>query len=507
MLNVTKAVLLVMLSKYAVQASYDFIGFPDVVYEPNSQVTDHASIDLDQMSIQTQLGLAQPDFLAAKKVYENGGHSKSYAVLSLNSDLTASYNKGSAVSAPSYGGDVATGKLYKDAEQGDSIIYVQYSTGDSQENYQFCQVGGLPQAEQVTSGCFASSGTMKIGINMEEYSYSYSLGDDNQNGRTIQGFSTSARDKMLTCANCPYAEYEKYFDYYGHADYADKWVMAALDGSITSFNNGNADFSKLDSIGRVEGAKKGTAYMSVYMYVIREFEDAIDDCKTGCINCNDDPVHAWDEGVAFYTGSQQAKGSGYLLYELANKRCMNFNTCGVEGALDNGIASINHRLFNLFAKGRDTLLGGKCPDVRAIVDDITALMAVPLIQGTLRYAYKLDKLNGGEKERGEGATFAAAVLPRLAFCSANDAKTVYDNMRIDGSSTSFSAVRTAFESQYACLGIGCNMVGGLLSGVGAEFYEGASPCGYLMAESPASSMSAAFPLLVSTAAVAGATLL
>jgi hypothetical protein len=38
--------------------------------------------------------------------------------------------------------------------------------------------------------------------------------------------------------------------------------------------------------------------MSVWMYAIREFEDALDDCQEGCTieNCNDDPVQAWDEG-------------------------------------------------------------------------------------------------------------------------------------------------------------------------------------------------------------------
>lgn len=38
--------------------------------------------------------------------------------------------------------------------------------------------------------------------------------------------------------------------------------------------------------------------MNVWMYAIRELEDALDDCNEGCTieNCNDDPVKAWDEG-------------------------------------------------------------------------------------------------------------------------------------------------------------------------------------------------------------------
>ena len=82
--------------------------------------------------------------------------------------------------------------------------------------------------------------------------------------------------------------------------------------------------------------KKGTAYMTIWMYVIREMEDALDDCKEACTieDCNDDPVHAWDEGVAFYTGSLEGSdgsGSGKLAYALADKRCANFKTCGDMG--------------------------------------------------------------------------------------------------------------------------------------------------------------------------------
>ena len=33
------------------------------------------------------------------------------------------------------------------------------------------------------------------------------------------------------------------------------------------------------------------------MYVIRELEDALDDCEGNCINFNDATVNAWDERV------------------------------------------------------------------------------------------------------------------------------------------------------------------------------------------------------------------
>ena len=122
------------------------------------------------------------------------------------------------------------------------------------------------------------------------------------------------------CPGCPYKHYEMFYDYYGDFDYADKWVTAALAGTAQTFTSGKFStgllFSALGDEARVEAVKKGTAYMNVWMYVIREFEDAIDDCTTCTSNCNEfsantaGPVHAWDEGVAFYTGSLEGTAYG-----------------------------------------------------------------------------------------------------------------------------------------------------------------------------------------------------
>ena len=57
-------------------------------------------------------------------------------------------------------------------------------------------------------------------------------------------------------------------------------------------------------------------------------------------------VHAWDEGVAFYTGSLEGaayggNSAGKLLYRLAEKRCANFGTCGASGAGAAGTSQVN----------------------------------------------------------------------------------------------------------------------------------------------------------------------
>ena len=320
--------------------------------------------------------------------------------------------------------------------------------------------------------------------------------------RTLQGFSTKAKAVMYDdCPGCPYKTYKKFYDYYGDYDYADKWVLAALDG--TTYTPANAAtthapggaFGAMTQAARKEAVQKGTAYQNVWMYTIREFEDAIDDCKLCTSNCNEfsdsvgktgqyNAVHAWDEGVAFYTGSLAGttadhESRGQMVFALAEKRCENFGTCHIRG----GLSQVNTELFKLFAEGRDKLHytgSSTCDDARLILDDIIRLMTVPLVQGTLRYAWKVGKTNGAfndasevtAKNHAEGATFAQALLPLVHHCDAAAAKVVSDNMKFDGQTFASGggitgtkpdtlAVKAALESTYSCLGITCEQVGAL----------------------------------------------
>jgi len=446
-------------------------------YNPGSQVTDHCAIDLDQAAIESQLSLKTPEsFENARNIYNKGGNSKSYALITVANGLTSAVNKGDPILGKNAEGLEIRGKAYQDYVQGATQIKVQYATTDIQENYVECQVGALVETTMV--GCFVDSGAITIGS--DTMSYTYTPADENKNGRTIAGFSTGARDKMrLTCKGCPYTDFKYFYDYYGTDEYAHELVEAAFEGKKTQFSNGNADFSQYDYIGKEEFIKKATAYMNTFMYVIREWEDALDDCERTCMNCNEGSVHAWDEGVCFYTGSIEGldgEASGKLLHELADKRCANFKTCGVEGFDLAGQSKLNYDMFSLFAMGNYQIQSGNCPAARATTKQIISKMYIPMVQGTLRYAYKNDKLSGGEKEKAEGAVFAAAVLPRIHAANPAAAETIYASMKVGASSTDFKAVKGAFESAYDHMGITCGDVGGLWSEAQNKYYTGMEPC-------------------------------
>jgi len=474
-----------------------------LAYNPGSQVTDHANIDLDQAAIETELGSLPSGYAAAKAIYTNGAYSKPTAVCTLVSPsaLGQAVAKKDVVTFTSNFGDASQGKAYAAYEASAVEIAFTYSVSESrvQPTSTACYVGGLDAGVPVTDGCI-SNGTFTIGAT------TYTATCTNRGKRTLQGFSTKAQAVMYDCPvdstvnypnGCPYTSYKPYYDYYGVYDYANQIVLAALDGTaISSFTNGGMTFVGVEDSARKEFIKKGTAYMNAWMYAIREFEDAIDDCTVGDLTSNalsSGPVHAWDEGVAFYVGSilvfddllagslPTLDSKGKLAYTLGNKRCKNFKTCGPDGDSLIGEAKANIELFELFRDGQYQLLAGQCAKVVPVKDAIVTRMTIPLVQGTLRYAYKMAALSGSAKEKAEGAIFAAAVLPQLHKCDPAAAATVYANLNMNAAgAVDFTAVKAAFEGCYATMGITCADVGGLWNDASDAYYADsgfdASPC-------------------------------
>lgn len=118
-----------------------------VGYQPTTQVTDQAAIDLDQKVMEEELFLGQ--MVKALNVYQEGGHSRSYAQLTLLAPQgPVSFNAGDTVTGSTLTGGEVTGTLMEPLNIGegntqDIQIRVQYTTSDIQAKYVGCQVGGL----------------------------------------------------------------------------------------------------------------------------------------------------------------------------------------------------------------------------------------------------------------------------------------------------------------------------------------------------------------------------
>ncbi len=275
--------------------------------------------------------------------------------------------------------------------------------------------------------------------------------------RTLRGFSTTAATK-LQCE--PY--FELYKKYYNRPDYADHFASSAL--------NGTGDFASTNSVWRSQGAKKGSQYQNVWMYVIHEMEDSINDCR-GNQTDNDGGVKAWDEAWAFYAGSLVGpfgNGSGNLIYTLAQKRCKNFGTCinaptTVDGAdILNQTATSNVNMLKLFNKGKMQLNEKDCSGLLETKNDIVKQMIVPLVQGVMRYILLTDSSQTLGKAQAEGWAFLKAVLPIVDRCNATAADQLVSNFGPKANppmADGVDAVANSLFSTLKCMGINCDDVG------------------------------------------------
>ena len=264
----------------------------------------------------------------------------------------------------------------------------------------------------------------------------------------------------------------------GDFDYADKWARAAIGGVKTAFTNGlyDGDFDTLPTltsgVARRTAAGKGATFLTTWIYSIGMFEEAVNLC--GDTTANTAALGFWDKGVAYYTGSLEGTDGnsktgtfGELTYAYADRMCKEFKTCGATGGQTSGGSRVNSEVLSLFFDGARFLKAGQCSPLRALTYKIVQLMTVPLVQATLRSAYKLgfNRAEQPAETAPEGATFAAALLPLLHYCDSSSGRTaapiVAKDLVLGAVSTDFLRVKNAIEQSYQCLGITCVEVGGL----------------------------------------------
>lgn len=481
-----------------------------VSYEPQTNVADHAAISMDQAVIEDFVGFdSEENFAAALEVYRRGGHSKSFASLTLEGGLPMAIPKGRTMVGKNNAGETVSGRALDDYPINATSIGFQYVTGESYGDHVRCQVGALPVANQVTSGCLADGipyNTISITGLVDQITY---LNIRHENGRTIAGFSTTAdrRFKPGDDTDAMFFEFfQPYLTYYSDFDFANDIALAGFKADQTDFPLGNFNLRSYGFRARAEVAKKGTAYIVTGLYVLRELYDALYDCQQDCAleACNDDAVHALDEAVAFYVGSTyvtEADGLGHLFYGLAEKRAKNFGTAA---DVTSGQSEVNRLIMLQFNDLKDLLNQGMCVQAETNVREIVRLMQIPLIQGTIRYANIVGTASSPtEQAIAEGAIFAAGILPNVHNCSSAAAQTIYDNMKLTGSvpSTNFDDVKEAFESVYDCLRVSCEEIGGLIDITSADnsYLPGAEPCGSNSESNNSSSSSSS----LSTGAVVG----
>jgi len=147
--------------------------------------------------------------------------------------------------------------------------------------------------------------------------------------RAISGFASGAASKGNGATvsyrnNKHISVMNDYWNLKGLDQYT--WGYDMVRGAFEGTTVGDVKFGEVGRTFRKEAIQKGIMNMNIFPYVIWEMQDQVNDCKAGILLSNDDnSVHAWDEAVAFYSGSMIGTGvnpssSGILQYALADKR-------------------------------------------------------------------------------------------------------------------------------------------------------------------------------------------
>jgi len=263
----------------------------------------------------------------------------------------------------------------------------------------------------------------------------------------------------------------------------------------TNYKRGNANFGDAfptntagsgDCVGFEEVLKKGLSYGAQVAELLQLGQQARDEAENGCRYQRDGcelAIAAWDAAAAVYVGSLEGadgnnspSGSyGKAPYALADKRCRNFKNCGpdLNEFTKDVTSNINTKILSLFSAGSHAAWNGDYKQLDKYIRLISNKSAVPLIQGTLRYYYRLSDEEFGagtfstlDKEVGEGGAFIFGVLPKLWACSSRGVKKAELQSKIGGgiagvSAVNFQDIKLAFECNYRCLGITCEEVGEL----------------------------------------------
>lgn len=220
-----------------------------------------AQIDLD-VDLLSKL-LSEAKLEEAKRLYQQGAFSRSYAELELGfGGLPGDIHGHSTVTGKTDGGEVINGVIMDHGIMGAKTVRIAY---DNLDNPAPCYVGGHP--EPVFDGCFGLAGELTFDNFNKIVPYSYNMKYNNKNDRILAWFSTHAHEKMRPCPKCEYfTDFYRYYMFYGKADFAHRWIMAALTGARIVFDSSAVDFKTFSltaRAGTLPKAQKGADSFSL----------------------------------------------------------------------------------------------------------------------------------------------------------------------------------------------------------------------------------------------------
>ncbi len=201
---------------------------------------------------------------------------------------------------------------------------------------------------------------------------------------------------------------------------------------------------------------EATLALNLWMYVAHLLYKTLKDCKKKVI-VDDDGIHSIDIAVAYWIGDGQISGSsdnGHLLYALAERMDELFSQDKTRQS------RTNTNILQLFNKAKHKIsLPGACSDnpssylhLSRIVNKITSLMAVPLIQSLIH--------NLRNDDRARVKLYAHSVIPLMAGCSPDGFKYLEEKLlNMTYKVAEIDDIIFNIRNSYPCLGLSCSDIG------------------------------------------------
>jgi len=236
--------------------------------------------------------------------------------------------------------------------------------------------------------------------------------------------------------------------------------LTPLDDFVTEALEGTGAFDGESDLVRRQGVQKGIQNQVMVAWVIHELNTALDKAADGDIDPGSGAPHNWDEGWAFYHGSEP----GCSPFATANSRAANFDTQGSDGAT----AAANELFLEAMISGRDALVAGDLATAEASTADVLKALAITYSQATLRYAQVVeDDLDEGDGDaarihQAEGWAFSRVMAPYFAGRGADMAVIdAYYSLDNEPAAGGFAIIEAALQPMWDALGITAADIGAL----------------------------------------------
>jgi hypothetical protein len=275
--------------------------------------------------------------------------------------------------------------------------------------------------------------------------------------------------------------YQDIVDYHNNENYADLQIMNAFGDTMMPLDSRSANILSWIQYGVI------VEYMMAVLAISHKEcgRTGVDIDARALQRTIKSSSFFWDAFAAFYIGSLEGVdmgGSdetidGVMLWNLANKRAVTFNTLNSDF-----YAELNDEMVGLLYAGQSELDRGNCLNIEKSANEAMHLMMLPIIQNTIWYAIQNQQLkaNSTSADLVVGKVLALSMLPIVKKYDTDSATVIERNMvHIENTQLvpdGAQAVASAFYRVLDDIGWDCKYLGETegVSACQASFKSGAA---------------------------------